>query len=197
MTNNGKYCVSFHALKPTLRKASLISGSNLFFKNVDKEDASFILSLRTDNSKNKYLSKTANDIDKQLEYIDNYQQDNNQAYFIIQDKNNNKIGTVRLYSPIENLFCWGSWILVDGCNYYYSIESALMVYSYGLFLGFNGAYFDVRNHNLSVKKFHERFGAKIVRQDDVDTFYKIGYEDIMTSLVKYQKYLPNGIIVNV
>lgn len=197
MRHNVQYSVSFQALNPSIRKSSLIVGNNLVLKNVDKEDAEFILSLRTDNSKNKFLSKTVNDIDIQLDYIDKYQHDDNQAYFIILDKNNNKIGTVRLYSPIENLFCWGSWILVNGCNYSYSIESALIVYSYGLFLGFNGAYFDVRNRNFSVKKFHERFGAKIVRQNDLDTFYKISYDDILISLAKYKKYLPNGIIVTV
>ena len=84
------------------------------------------------------------------------------------------IGTIRLYDPQGDSFCWGSWILAQGSPASAAMESALMVYAYAVdYLGFTAAHFDVRRGNERVWRFHERFGAVRVRETALDYWYRL------------------------
>ena len=185
----------FNAVSPSIKKCILLKGKKLSFTNVTVEDAPFITELRCDSKKNRFLSKTSSLIDDQIKWIENYNNCDNQAYFIIRDSMLKRIGTDRLYDPQGTSFCWGSWILIDGCDKTAAIESALMVYNYAFYLGFSHAHIDVRNNNYSVKKFHERFGAELKFSDEIDSYYHLTKDAIIKSLVKYKEFLPNGINV--
>lgn len=180
---------------PVFKKPKKVVGSNLIFRDAAKDDAAFILELRTDSKKARHISKTSNDLKKQEAWLEKYRNDNKQVYFIILNKENQRIGTVRLYDNTNDSFCWGSWILKDGAPSSYAIESALLVYHFALSLGFEKAHFDVRKGNQSVWKFHERFGAKKVEQTTDDFIYNISLDAIELSLEKYKKYLPNGFLI--
>ena len=181
---------------PTFKKPKEVIGNNIIFRDALKEDATFILGLRTDPKKAKYISKTSNNLMQQEAFLEKYSKDSEQVYFIIFNRQNERIGTVRLYDPRILSFCWGSWILKDGTPSSYVIESVLLVYHFALSLGFKKAHFDVRKDNSSVCKFHERFGAKKVEEDNDNFFYKISPEAIKISLEKYKKYLPNEFLIN-
>ena len=88
----------------------------------------FILQLRNDPVKGKYLSSTSSDLELQIAWLEKYAIDNSQIYFIIEDKNGERFGTIRLYDVKENSFCWGSWILREGRPSGFAMESALLVY---------------------------------------------------------------------
>ncbi len=179
-----------------LKKASKIIGNNLVFRDARVDDADFILALRTKGKAGKFLSSTENDIEKQKQWLLKYANDDTQAYFIIQNKHGENVGTVRLYDQEGDSFCWGSWILLDGIPSTYSIESALIIYSYAALLGFKRSHFDVRKENLSVWRFHEKFGAKRVKETTLDYFYTISENEIQLSLKKYIKFLPHELDVD-
>lgn len=185
--------IYFNALSPKLKKCSKIEGKKIIFTNVTEDDAAFITELRNSSKKNRFLSKTSSNVSDQIEWIKKYNQSTTQAYFIIRDYEYNRIGTVRLYDPIENSFCWGSWIIKDGSDKSAALESALIIYNYAIYLGFSEAHIDVRNLNTSVRKFHERFGAVVTSSNELDTFYEVSNESIVNSLKKYNRFLPNGI----
>jgi RimJ/RimL family protein N-acetyltransferase len=174
-------------------KPQRIVGKDLILRNAMQSDAEFILKLRTDSFKGKFLSKTRNNIAGQREWLKRYEQDASQVYLIITDKNGETYGTVRLYDAKSESFCWGSWILKQGSPVSFSIESALMVYHFALSLGFTESHFDVRKGNESVWRFHERFGAVRIAETDDDYLYTITQSAIKASLEKYKKYLPCGI----
>jgi len=178
---------------PIFFKPKKILGNNLIFKNATKEDAEFILELRTDSKKSKYISKTPNDLEHQIKWLENYEIDNEQIYFIILNKNYEKVGTVRLYEKNGFSLWWGSWILKDGVPSNFAIESTLIIYHFALSLGFERAIFNVRKDNRSVWKFHEIFGAIKTSETRDDFIYCIGHESIKKSLERYKKYLPNKI----
>jgi RimJ/RimL family protein N-acetyltransferase len=183
------------SLKSILRKASLIKGKTLRFRNADIGDALFIFSLRTDLEKSRYLTAVSGGVADQEEWLLRYGEANNPAYFIIE-YNENPIGTVRLYDPRNNSFCWGSWILSANRPNHAAIESALMVYAYALdYLGFDSAHFDVRKENENVWRFHERFGAQLVAENELDFFYEINRESINISRNRYRRYLENTVSV--
>lgn len=99
-----------------------IIGKNINMYLVDDEDAGFIFELRSDVVKNKFLNKIDNDIKKQREWIRLYkkrEKNKKEFYFTIRNKNNEKLGLVRLYDFIDDSFCWGSFIINMGLPFIY------------------------------------------------------------------------------
>lgn len=165
------------------------------FRDARVEDATFILSLRTDEKKSRYLSATSPDLEAQCTWLESYTQAMDQAYFIIEYQDE-PIGTVRLYDAQGNSFCWGSWILKDTRPSQSAMESALMVYAYAVdHLGFTAAHFDVRKGNERVWQFHERFGAERIAETALDYLYTLSLEAIQASRRRYAKFLPDGVTI--
>lgn len=176
---------------PTILKAKRVVGKTLTFKDVSIDDAEFILSLRTDEKKSRFLSTVSADLLAQQAWLEWYKNTTDQAYFLIEYKNE-RIGTVRLYDAQDGSFCWGSWILKVGSPSQAALESALIVYSYAIdHLGFKAAHFDVRKGNGRVSAFHERFGARCISETDLDLFYQLDLPAIQAARTKYFKYLPS------
>ena len=179
-----------------IRKAQELIGKTLVFRNVEVADAAFILSLRTNEQKSMHLSKVNNDLKAQEDWIRDYSNRDSEAYFIIEDLHASPLGTVRLYDAIDDSFCWGSWIIIDGAPPSAAIESALIVYAYALdCLGFSRAHFQVNKTNQRVCAFHERFGAVRKSEDDIQYQYTISTHAIRSSMERYLRYLPNGICI--
>lgn len=181
---------------PLFHRPARISGRNLVFRPAQPDDAAFILTLRTDAVKGQHLSATANDLERQRQWLRDSAKDPEQLYFMIEDRQGDRCGTVRLYNRQDESFCWGSWILKDGCPSSHSIESALMVYRYALFLGFRAAHFEVRKGNESVWRFHERFGATRVGADADSYHYRLAPEALQTALARYSRFLSEGIRID-
>lgn len=178
-----------------LRKAARVVGKTLSFRNATVADAAFILSLRTDVEKARYLSAVSGELAEQQTWLERYAQADDQAYFII-DYQDSPIGTVRLYDPQGESFCWGSWILHSSRPSQAAMESALMVYAYAVdYLGFSSAHFDVRKGNVRVWQFHERFGAVRTAETDLDYLYRIETPAITASRTRYQRFLESSVTV--
>lgn len=181
-------------------KSSQVFGRTILFRNVVSADAQFIYSLRKDSNKSKHISKSPDDIQNQIDWINKYERSVDQAYFIIQEVQSQRcIGTVRLYDPVYtpvSSFCWGSWILSSESPSSAAIESALMIYEYGFdYLGFSNSHFDVRKANASVWKFHENTGAVRTSETDLDIFYSISAIRQKDFCKRYKRFLPNNIKV--
>ncbi|HWW73150.1 MAG TPA: GNAT family N-acetyltransferase, partial [Duganella sp.] len=177
-------------------KPAAVRGHKLVFRDAAPDDAAFILSLRTDEKKGRYLSATPPDMAAQRAWLERYAGDDTQIYFIIENLAGEPVGTVRLYDRRGDSFCWGSWIKSDSAPSGFAVESALMVYHYALYLGFTGAHFEVRRGNTGVIQFHERFGARLVRQDEHEDFFELDEPGIRAALDKFARFLPDGIKVD-
>lgn len=156
----------------------------------------FVLSLRTDERKNQYLSKVSCELSDQVRWLEQYRERTGEAYFVIEDFNGEALGNVRLYDARGDSLCWGSWVLSDARPSTAAMESALMVYAYALdTLGFENAHFQVRIDNHKVCAFHERFGAQRVGKNDLEIEYSLAGAHIRDSMQRYARFLPNSIVV--
>jgi len=183
-------------MHPSIKKATKIIGSNILLTDATVDDAEFIISLRLDPQKMKHLSATSTRLEDQVNWLSSYKSRNDQAYFIIRDKNMNRLGCVRIYDPIEYSYCWGSWLMINGLSPLISIESALLVYAYGRYLGFKDARIDVRKENTHVWTFHEKlFSAKRVSETSIDYFYVVKEELIEAILMKLSNLITNPLDV--
>lgn len=182
-------------LSPKIVQTNSILGRTIKLRNVTVEDADFIVALRNNDKKGRFISATSKDVSEQQKWIKAYLNSQGQAYFMIEDLNGQTFGTVRMYDQKENSFCWGSWVISEDAPSHFAIESALLLYTYALELGFEHAHFDVRKGNQSVIKFHERFGAVRTGETDEDIFYSISKESILVALKKFTKFLPEQVII--
>jgi RimJ/RimL family protein N-acetyltransferase len=166
-------------------RALRLVGKNLVLRTARPADAAFILSLRLNAAKNRFISAVSPDVQKQVDYLRGYvgrEVAGKEYYFIMEDKEGNALGTVRLYDFQGDSFCWGSWLTVPNAPSFAAIESALLVYDFAFGrLGFTRSHFEVRKGNDKVIAFHKRFGAQQVGEDDIEvrfSFTKESYEDI-------------------
>jgi RimJ/RimL family protein N-acetyltransferase len=181
---------------PKIKQIARVAGHTLRLRRVIRSDAPYILSLRVDPRKSAYLSSVANDLAMQEAWIDRYLAANEEAYFIIEGASGKDLGTVRIYDARGTSFCWGSWIIEDGAPMTTAIESALMIYHLAIReFGFDRAHFEVDRRNQSVWKFHERFGARRVRETETEFHYTIDQRAIASALHRYARFLPNGIVI--
>lgn len=183
------------SLCPVVKQTERIIGRRIKLRNVGVDDASFIVALRTNEKKGRYISSTSNDVEAQKKWIEDYRKSEGQAYFIITDLNDKPLGTVRIYDPQHDSFCWGSWVISEDAPSHVAIESALLIYYYALQLGFANAHFDVRKGNLSVIKFHERFGAVRTEETEDDFLFTLSKDSILNSMEKFKKFLPEHVVI--
>lgn len=170
-----------------------IIGKNINLRLVEIEDAEFLLALRLDPKKNKHLSFVDDDLEKQKNWLEKYKSreaSGEEYYFIIESKSDEPLGCVRVYGFIGDSFTWGSWILREGSPPSAAIESAVKVYDFTFNnLGFSRSYFEVRKGNDSVKRFHERFGAVIVAEDETQYFFNYDFEKYKITRSRYLRYV--------
>ncbi len=171
----------------------LLNGKNINLRAVELGDAEFIYNMRQNQNKTKYLSKVTGDVKSQKEWIKNYKQreeDKKEFYFVIESKDKEKLGLVRMYDFKSDSFCWGSWLIKENAPKTTAIESALQIYEFGFYiLGFEKSHFDVRKGNNKVIAFHQRFGARIVDEDGLDYFFNFEKSDYEITKEKYKRYL--------
>lgn len=171
----------------------MIQGKNINLRTVEIEDASFILELRMVKHKNKFLSSVENDLEKQKIWLKRYkikEHRQQEYYFVIESKTQQKLGLVRAYDLKLDSFCWGSWLIKDKAPQTTAIESALLVYEFGFNqLGYKQSHFDVRKGNSRVIDFHLRFGAKIIDEDELNYYFDYDAEIYKKIKQKYRRYL--------
>lgn len=144
---------------------------------VDSRDAGFIIELRTNSDLSAYLSSTSSDVAAQVRWIESYKQrerERRELYLIIENRDGERVGVVRMYDIEAETFTWGSWILGPGKSKTAAIESALSIYEIG-FKHFDcqRAVFSVRLENEHTIAFHRRFGAEETSRDDADAFFEV------------------------
>ncbi len=169
------------------------STKNLRLRLAEVADAEFILALRLDESKNRYLSPVQNDVQAQRNWLAQYksrEQQRQEYYFVVESHAQEALGVLRVYDFQGDSFSWGSWILKPGAPTFAAIESALAVYETAFYeLGFQRCHFQVRKGNERVREFHLRFGAVVVREDELEEhfeFDKAGYE---VTRQRYRRFL--------
>lgn len=168
-----------------------ICGKTISMREVTVDDAEFILKLRTDPEKNKYLSPTTGDVESQRKYISTHLKSETDYYFVITDMGQRPVGTVRIYDIRNDSFCWGSWILSNDAPRYAALETALLIYDFAFFfLHYSKSHFEVRKENEKVIFFHKRLGAQIVSEDEQNFYFEYTKEAYLIEREKYHDYLP-------
>jgi hypothetical protein len=166
------------------------------FRMVEKDDAAFILSLRLDPEKSRFISPVRDDLEAQERWITEYKHreaKGEEFYFIIESHEGEKLGTIRLYDFRGDSFCWGSWILKHDAPPYAAIESVLSVYEIALKrLGFRQSHTDVRKGNTTVNSFLRQFGAETTSEDELNNYYRMTAETYERTRKNYRRFFQEN-----
>lgn len=155
-----------------------LNGKYVNLREVTVDDADFILSLRCNENKSRFLHKTEDNLENQVAYIKNYFEIPDEWYFIIENKKGERIGTYRIYDIQGDSFCIGSWLMIDRVSPAESFESDWILRMYGFdVLGFKRIHFDVRKGNKKVIAYHKMVGARITGETELDWLWEITREE--------------------
>lgn len=153
---------------------------------VEVEDASFIVSIRNDEKKSRFISKTSPDVDAQKQWISSYKEREEQKkefYFIAFDENED-FATYRVYKIDSGLPEIGSWVSKpEYSNIKNSVKVDIAVKNYVLNeLKFDTLQFEVRKQNTSVNSYHKLFKPELIRTDEENNYYLLKKDTFNTVL---------------
>ena len=177
-----------------------IVGKYVNLREVKIEDCAFILKLRTNEKLSKYINQTSPDLQRQVDYINKYKSIENEWYFIIENKKEEPVGTIRIYpypdypkypqySEAGNLGT-GSWIMKDGSSPLESIESDYLVKEFFFnVLNINFTPMEIDKENKTVIAFHCKWGTKMIGDIEHSYTFRLYKDDYIKNKSYFTKFL--------
>lgn len=166
-------------MKPNIH-TDAVYGKFVNLREAELTDAAFILKLRCNEKRARFLHKTENNLEKQIEYLKRYKTLTNEWYFISEDKQKKSLGTIRIYGIKGTVWTSGSWLMTDEASPNQSIETEQLCKQFAFDeLGMELLRFDVRKGNKKVLRYHQLCGSKIVAENDLDYFFELTKEDYL------------------
>lgn len=143
-----------------MKHALQMAGRRFSLRPATREDAGFILSLRTDPELGRYLHPTSPKLEDQLAWMEAYEARDGDYYFVIEDQVlDAPVGTIAIYDADQGAAEWGRWLIRPGSLA--AVESALLTYRAGFeVLGLSRLYCRTIADNQRVVSFHDSMGAK-------------------------------------
>ncbi|MDA9339397.1 GNAT family N-acetyltransferase [Polaribacter sp.] len=154
----------------------VIEKYGIYLKYVEETDADFILKLRTNKNKSKFINPTSDDIQLQKEWIKNYKKREKaelEYYFIAFDKNNEPFATYRLYNRTKKTIEIGSFITKENyLNPISAIKLDIVMKEFAFeTLNYDKLNFEVRKMNFSVVKYHKEYEPNLYKEDELNYYF--------------------------
>lgn len=152
----------------------------LFIRLVNETDASFILKLRTNSTRNQYIHSINNDIELQVQWLRNYKEREKMVkefYFLVCNEHLVPQGTTRIYNFSDDTFETGSWVFMSDVPFGMAILGDIIGREVAFEnLGFSKCKFEVRKANKSVLNYHYKYEPKLVGEDDLNFYFELDKE---------------------
>ena len=142
---------------------------------VNENDASFIVSLRTDDKLGRYINKTSPSIEEQIKWTNSYKLREELGidyYFLFEKPSGNPIGVCRIYDVTTNTFTIGSWLFKKDAPVGSAILADIITreLAFELF-PFSKLLFDVKKDNINVNRYQATYKPEIIRCTEDAIFY--------------------------
>lgn len=146
-----------------------VNGNYVKLKNVvpSEEVAEFIVRLRRDERKSKYIHETSNDIALQKKWIEEQNERSNDYYFLMINNNGEFVGTVSIYNINNKKAELGRWVSVG--NALENMDSVYILHKWAFSeLGLDTIYTRTLSENIKVVNFWKKFGAHMLSKENTD-----------------------------
>lgn len=171
-------------------KAEVVQGKNINMRLATEKDAEFILDLRLNPLRNKFIGQTVPDIDVQRNWIKNTFKKNTDFHFIIEDKKGEPYGTVAIYDIDyeAGIAEWGRWVIKPYSFVFFSVESAILVLYFAFKkLGLKKLTGSANNKNIAVVNFHKMY-ATVICADEFYTWFVFEEPDFFKILTIFKAF---------
>jgi RimJ/RimL family protein N-acetyltransferase len=152
-----------------------VRGYAFGLRPITLEDAEFIVQLRSDPERTRFLHPIPLSVEAQRAYLERYFERENDYYFVVErHRDNFRVGLIGIYNVNceERTAEWGRWILRPGSLA--SVESVLRVYETAFdYLHFDEVYCRTVTENQRAVSFHDRYGLK--RRAVLHGFFTLGH----------------------
>ncbi len=141
-----------------MRHTIVMDGHAFRLRPMQLEDAAFILELRADRDRSRYLHCVSNDLEAQRRWLEAYFERPGEYYFLIENRDTGqREGTVGIIGSE-----WGRWMVRTGSLA--ALESACLIYRVGFeVLGLESIYCRTIAENTAAVEFHQSFGLERTR----------------------------------
>lgn len=166
----------------TLPQNFEIDKYGLHCRFVNEADAEFIVKLREDKIRSRFIHSTGANIEKQVDWIREYKtrEAKGEEYYFIYEINDEPFGVNRIYDICEDHCTEGSWVCLPIEDSSKTIASALIIRDIIFdFFQFDYDLFNVSVGNNKVKKFHKISGAAIVDQNEEEYYFQLQRDDYL------------------
>lgn len=169
-----------------------INKYNLTLRLVEEKDADFIVAIRTDASKSRFISETNSDVEKQKFWIREYkkrEKAGEEFYFIAIDENEVEFSTYRLYDIREDTVEIGSFVSKPFYDIPINVIKVDVILKAYVFeeLGFNNLKFEVRKENKSVVNYHKKFNPTLIDEDELNYYFVLEKKAFLANKIKFEK----------
>ena len=132
----------------------------------DTSHAEFILNLRQQDRKKRFLSGSSENLAQQIAWMEGRQLLSNDAYFVIYEiqQPEQPLGTIRLHDVIadKNSISVGSWVMRDGVSPKKTLEALALAIEYIVRSGYTICHFEVHKASSSALRLYAKLGTQIV-----------------------------------
>ena len=177
----------------TFDKMESLSKYGIILRLVEEKDAEFILKLRTNTLLNRYISSTSDNLSDQINWIKNYkirELAGLELYFIAEDLNGKRFGTIRLYDFNENSFEIGSWLFLPHSPLGMAVKSHFIGFETGFnYLNADFCRFEIRKMNVNVLRYMKDFKTTLVNDDDLNYYFTLTKENFIIRKNQLSKFL--------
>lgn len=163
-----------------------LSKYGLNVRLIRPDDASFILSLRTDPDLNQFIHSTSPCVDDQIKWIYKYKEREcvGLDYYLIYSINDKPIGAERIYDIDNDSFKIGSLIFSKEAPFGSAIIGDIITREIGFdTLGLPKNYFEVMKGNKGVNYYHLRYRPLLIMEDEEQFYYELSKDNFN----KYKK----------
>lgn len=165
---------------------------NIKLRLVEESDSEFIIDIRTDSTKSKFISPTHSDIEEQKKWIREYKQREkveDEFYFVAIDENDVKFATYRLYNKNNDSIEVGSFVSKPFYKIALNVIKVDVILKTYVFevLGFKTLNFEVRKKNKSVISYHNKFKPLLIKEDELNYYYKLDKNSFFENKKKFEK----------
>jgi hypothetical protein len=174
----------------------IIEEGNIKLRFVEISDAEFILKLRNDSVKSRFISPTSADLVSQRKWIADYklrEEKNEEFYFIAIDQFNKEFATYRLYNRTKESIEIGSFISAPLYSNPFNVISVDLVMKSFAFcdLGYEKICFEVRKENKSVVNYHKAFQPILISEDSLNYYFELHKINFLNNKLKFNKHILN------
>ena len=156
-----------------MRHSITLEGPAYRLRPVTLDDAAFIVELRSDPVRSRYLHRIPGGVAAQRRWLEDYFTRPGDYYFIIENRaTGQREGAAGIYNvdPLAGDAEWGRWIIRPGSLA--AVESACLIYRVGFeILKLESIYCRTIAENFSAVAFHDSFGVQ--REHILEQYFEL------------------------